>query len=1105
MAAPDPVDVLFHPDPLRLEAELAARIEGWRAGADPGHPFDPILVVAPSSRLVHRLRESLARRLGALAGVELTTHQGLGYRLTERDPEGSAPRLLTPALLDRLASLVLSRDGSGPLAAYAARRKGPTHAVGALLRELREAGISPDDLAGDAPEVAQLLGTYEGALATLAARGETDRAGLAARAAGSAAAIPPVLGVVSYGAYELVGMNLSLLRAIPSREGITFLVPGDPEAPASAYAVAFARRHLGAEPKRLEDPAPVRPFVEAARRIHDPESVGPGPLTPERISLVHAQGPEAELTFVARDVLRRVGAGADPREIGVVARTLDPYASLAETVFARHRLPVDSSLSLPLLRHPRAQAFLLLVRMLEEEFPRQIVIELVRSPVFRKPQDRPGGGRWLPHRWDRWSRRQGVTRGLASWRELPERLLGASRGPWSSQEEETEEEFRARCRANADSASELVAWLEETAASWEEAARSPRTGDHARALRSLAASAIHRWEDPGEERDVAQTLEAVLRDLERLDTVAEAVARGTASSPSPAVPSLAFVRESLLDARLPWRDPGGIALLDVMQARGLVFRHLYLIGFNADFFPLHRRQDPFLSDVARRRLREATGHPLAVREEGTDEEHLLLALTVAGAEESLVVTWQRADANGRERPVSLWLRELARGMRDTPALRPLLDEEAEVRPARLPTHPAEAALWHARRTGMVTLEEAGLAASHFTHGEGSGAVRSFLADVDPGRGTRLGAGFDLVRAMEVLETAGGDGLPYDGVLRSPSSPRHPLSATSLAMLGRCPLRFFFRYTLGVHPLTEEAREDRMHPRDLGAHVHEVLESVYRRLDREGRFGPDADARELCGAGREALGAEWERVVAPFAARLRRRYPVLLDHALEVWRGELERFLEMDLTRIAAEGHVLVGVEQQWREDVSLPGPEGPRVAMSLQGYPDRVTRDRDGIWYVSDYKTRGNLQKQVDAKENLMAHRPQLPLYLLLARERGEEPVTAELLGIGPDLDPRVRLVESEEPVRHDPSHLAAVETGFAETLAILGGLPARGLYPFQKGFHCTWCEFRLACRQAHYPSALRVEGDPRFEVYFLTQGKTKTAPLIAQVRTRKEKETARS
>jgi hypothetical protein len=203
--------------------------------------------------------------------------------------------------------------------------------------------------------------------------------------------------------------------------------------------------------------------------------------------------------------------------------------------------------------------------------------------------------------------------------------------------------------------------------------------------------------------------------------------------------------------------------------------------------------------------------------------------------------------------------------------------------------------------------------------------------------------------------------------------------------------------------------------------------------------------------------------------------------------------------MAKDGHSLEGLELAWRETVPLKDESGDPVAIEVWGFPDRVTRRDDGVRHVSDYKTRGNLGKQVRADENLRAHRPQLPLYLELAKVRGDVPATAEILGIGPELKEEFRVADTG-PVQYDDKTLQAVEEGFPETLAVLGGLPVRGLYPFRSEAHqCSWCEFRLACRQSHYATARRVEAHPAFDPYFLTQKKTKTQPRLAKLRAKEK------
>ena len=359
----------------------------------------------------------------------MLTHQALAYRLVETDPERPAPALASRALRETLVELLLESHSGGALAGYVGEHPTAMGPLTGVLGELREAGVTAEDLAraGDGrytAELASLLGDYEDALARLAAApaGWTDRAGLARRwrRAGRGAlgrahrSRATYRAVLQYGAYELIGTNLELVRALRVREPLVFLVPGDVAAPAWRYALRFFERHLGVTPRALPEDGEARVFVSAARAVREPDAgaAGAAERVAAPITFMHAQGPEAELNAAARAALRLIGDGVPPHEIAIVARTLDPYAALAETVFKRHSLPVDSSATLPLSRHPKARAFVLLVRALADGLrtandggPAPLSVPSKHGLPDEKRR------RWRPDTWDRWSRRYAIVSG----------------------------------------------------------------------------------------------------------------------------------------------------------------------------------------------------------------------------------------------------------------------------------------------------------------------------------------------------------------------------------------------------------------------------------------------------------------------------------------------------------------------------------------------------------------------------------------------------------------------------------------------------------------------------------------------------------------------
>ncbi|HUD71392.1 MAG TPA: hypothetical protein VMQ62_05480, partial [Dongiaceae bacterium] len=253
---PPAVRVETHHDAGRLERRLVELLAGLKAADG---PFAPALVIAPTRRLLVHLQEMLARALPALLGVRFQHHDALAAAIADHAglpplrPIGDAAR--RAILVDRLA-----RAG-GPLADYVADVPGGAASILATLDELREARVDPAaarrvaGLSEAARSILALYADYAAALDGLAGAGFADRAGRIAALQGHGARYAARFRmVVHYGAYDLVGMNLDLMRGLA--EGgdappMIVLAPGHPTAPAFVWARGFWKETLGL------DPAPV--------------------------------------------------------------------------------------------------------------------------------------------------------------------------------------------------------------------------------------------------------------------------------------------------------------------------------------------------------------------------------------------------------------------------------------------------------------------------------------------------------------------------------------------------------------------------------------------------------------------------------------------------------------------------------------------------------------------------------------------------------------------------------------------------------------------------------------------------------------------------------
>jgi RecB family exonuclease len=492
-----------------------------------------------------------------------------------------------------------------------------------------------------------------------------------------------------------------------------------------------------------------------------------------------------------------------------------------------------------------------------------------------------------------------------------------------------------------------------------------------------------------------------------------------------------------LDARVdatsvaPKRSaPGGVQILDAMQARGLTFDHLGLAGMNAGLFPRVARPDPFLSDGSRARLREATGRPLPIAAESAGEERLLLAMLLRSARARVLVSWRRADEAARPQVPSLALGAIAR----------FADQGTDVADLEhvaraIPAHPRSRLAAWARLPGLLDpLDELMLAALAAETGAKAGPAVA-------ARRPELASGVALVDATESFVPLPG---PFDARV-GVNALRGPVAATALERLGRCPLQFFFRHVLHVVP---NKVPDLFAPdaADIGLRIHDVLRRVYARLRDEGAFdGGDTPGRVT--RAREILRDAWSAGLLEDAEERAHRLPVLARIETDRWLGALDVFLEADLRRLAATGLVPEALEL----DVEQTIPGGPQD-VAIRARFDRVLRGADGR-VVSDYKTGGNLKEKAKIGEMLSGEALQVPIYALIAN------APVELLGVGVDHDP------VDDVVLFKDFKSGEQRDGVLETLRVAVALAQSGRFPIHPGDHCDWCDFRSACRRGHPPT----------------------------------------
>ena len=1083
-----------------LEDELFRRIDAVKRE----NPTAAVAVVVPTSRILTRLRRLILESGRTYLGLHLLHHLAFAERILETSPS-PVPRMVGSELLQPLLQAVLeTRTAPGPLARYALQYPGARATLLGTLTDLRDAQADPETtseiLAKSATvrELGEIFKDYNRALGTLESLGLTDTCGLIGRAitfVHRSEFLESLKELFHFGAYDLIQIHQNLLLEVSRKVPVTLLVPGIGDGPAFGYAKRFLDRPLVLS---LGSPEPINApgsglFSDRLHHLYD-EGAAPGPsAAATKCEVLTAAGDRLELEAVARRALQAHHEGIPLHEIGVVARTLEPYAAHLEAVFDAFSLPFVTSAVQPLLRYPGPLAFRKLLRILDDDFPRSQVIELFRSAAFRLKYFFGKSEPVRPDRWDLWSREAGIVVGRHAWLErLPRwaRRREERAGLAADSDRQPDPADRSGLRDRAGQRSrecgrlaELIETLSREADEW---AGQDSWSRHAAFLRRLAGKWLHGFQ--GETDGPEHELENILGGL------ASQELGETAAGKSGFRPSRSQIRKRLetVLADATYRETSqseeGVAVLDAMQARGSSFRVLFLIGLTTDQWPRRIHPDPFLPDPDRHRLGEALELQIPVKETAREEDRLLLALLLGAARERLILSYQRADDAGRVRAHSSVWREIARIVKGEAESAALL-ERGEVR--ILPTDPSRRAEFEMNtRTGgagILRKQEAVILSAATAGDPVSGLLERMnsLGELDPG--IRQGA-----VAIRAVNHWSGTDLSRDGAIGETLPEREFLSASRVETMGKCPLQYFFRYGLQVEELDEPESEDWIDRGQVGTVTHAALEKIYSRLMEEKKF-PIQDLREIIGYARELLHRLGEQELAPLRDPLTERYPLLWSIYEEDWYQALESFLAFDLARLQKENAEPILVEHEIRRTVSLPTREKTQP-VGLRGIIDRIDAIQGGDLRIADYKTSRNLKPRVHPNQLLRGTQAQMGVYAFLAAaEFSDRRIrSAQILGVGPENpdpagDPKKTAPEIEFPndPRNDP-----IWRGIGDTIGTLVEMIRRGVFPIRPGTHCDWCSYQAACRRNHPPTLDRIESAALFRGFHELSLRSTKTPL---------------
>ncbi len=306
---------------------------------------------------------------------------------------------------------------------------------------------------------------------------------------------------------------------------------------------------------------------------------------------------EQEVEQIALNILEHAARGREFREMGVILRVRDPYASAMESVFARLGIPARFHFTDALSAHPAIQYLTGLIRALLTGWDHADLVTLLRMPVS----------------------------GLGA---TPE---------GDRQDFELRESLPSSGAGSRPALREMDAWRKDrlSPTDWSARLKTLRTQIPVPEITDqIDREQLKIW------RSTAAALDAF---DEVLDTTAQALNPETNLTLAAFWPNVEAA-VSIEKLRIPDRRRNVVNVLDVYEARQWELPIAFVCGLNERHFPQYHREDPLLPDPSRLQARQ-------------QEEHFLFGLATTRATEQTILSYASFNDKGDPQLRSFFLPE----------------------------------------------------------------------------------------------------------------------------------------------------------------------------------------------------------------------------------------------------------------------------------------------------------------------------------------------------------------------------------------------------------------------------------------------------------------
>ncbi|MBU6392110.1 MAG: exodeoxyribonuclease V subunit gamma, partial [Planctomycetes bacterium] len=663
-------------------------------------PLAPLAVVTPTNWMLNRLQERLVHEQDAsFMNISFMNFYALANEVCRRSGTDTGKIIQQSVIYECLIAGLLKRHTlPGSVFKNAQSLPSLASALFQAIRDLADANVDANDLKAairegfiDGAEMQKLYGVvhlydmFRQKLKTLNISHFSDLYRLAATCVSDSRFLKGFQCILVYGLYDPTGAEQDFFGEIFRSHPTTLFLPYQKKHPAFSYVKPFFESFVLGLAHDIEEIATDNGY--GFSYIIDPTSKDTNEemriLTASQtrnpnIHIINASGKRDEVWIVAKEILKLLDEGYKMEEIGVVARTLEPYTDAIKKIFQENRIPFTTNSEETLERYPLVKVIRQLLLLKRENYYRPIVVELLGSPYFKTPSFDRKGVTPRPDLWDLLSRRAGIRGDIKRWLSRLEQWKAAStealnmdneiamskEGTRMSEEKFTDNESERRVHIPLNQ----IEFLENTLrmlsndlsslpekASW--TVMSQKTTHLLQRYICVPLEGMNR-EEQKRDQQILNKISELLHALCIMDCLGEEVTQDQFVD--------AFINACRQEGLPIGIESGrGVKVMDAMSARGVPFRALFVLGLNEKVFPRAISEEPFLRDHVRRRLSEVLGNHIPEKLRGFDEERLLFYFLLNAARERLYLLYERSDEAGKPKIPSHYLMDIRQNIKES--------------------------------------------------------------------------------------------------------------------------------------------------------------------------------------------------------------------------------------------------------------------------------------------------------------------------------------------------------------------------------------------------------------------------------------------------------